>query len=140
MVHKKDFKWRSEFSIGIEKIDKQHKRLLKQFEGLPRLLLVDEEERSAIFKSILMKIVEYLQFHFFTEERLMQDINYPGFEEHKNHHIDIFKKIYILAHNTDKIDSAAMKSIIEFLSEWYRLHFLGMDKEMGDYFAQGSAR
>ena len=140
MAQKKDFKWRSEFSIGIEKIDKQHRRLLKLLEGLPRLLLVDEEERFKAFKSILMKIVEYLQFHFFTEERLMQDINYPGFEEHKSHHIDIFKKIYILAHDTDKIDSAAMKSTIEFLCEWYRLHFLGMDKEMGDYFTQGEQR
>ena len=137
MKTKADFKWRNDFSVGIDKIDKQHKRLLKMLEGLPRLLLMEEEERLKAFKLILLKIVEYLQFHFFTEERLMQDINYPGFEEHKNHHIEIFKKIYVLAHEADDIDSVAMKNTIEFLSEWYRMHFLSMDKYMGDYFVQG---
>ena len=133
MAKDKDFQWESEFKIGVNEIDKQHKSLLKLLEGLPRLLLTNEEERNETFKAILMKVLECLQFHFLAEERLMQEVSYPGLMEHKTEHVNVFKKLYVIAHNTDA-DSATMRSTIDFLSEWYRAHFLGMDKEMGEYY------
>jgi hemerythrin len=30
-------------------------------------------------------------------------------------------------------DNITIKSVIDYLTEWYMEHFLGPDKEMGDY-------
>ena len=74
--------WEERFNIGVEVIDKEHKKL---FSIMNRLLAFTEEEMKSqwvceegikYFKGHAMK-------HFSEEEVYMASINYKGFETHK---------------------------------------------------------
>ena len=75
-------KWRDEYLIGIDKIDEQHKRLFEISEVLDKTNEINE------VKDILLYLKEYMEFHFVTEESLMEKYKYEGLEEHKQLHKD----------------------------------------------------
>ena len=83
--------WEKRFNIGVEVIDKEHKKL---FSIMNRLLAFTEEEMKSqwvceegikYFKGHAMK-------HFSEEEVYMASINYKGFETHRRIHDDFRKK------------------------------------------------
>lgn len=83
--------WEERFNIGVEVIDKEHKKL---FSIMNRLLAFTEEEMKSqwvceegikYFKGHAMK-------HFSEEEVYMASINYKGFETHRRIHDDFRKK------------------------------------------------
>lgn len=79
------FEWQDEFNIGVETIDKEHRRL---FKIINKLFTMKEEEKNGqwacqegikFFKSHAMK-------HFADEEAYMKSINYEGLEQHRMIH------------------------------------------------------
>lgn len=77
--------WRDEFNIGVEVIDKEHRRL---FRIINKLFAFKEDEKNyqwtcqegiKFFKGHVMK-------HFADEEAYMESIHYKGLELHKRVH------------------------------------------------------
>ena len=50
-------------------------------------------KRNAKMKEVLTSLYGYMKTHFKHEEKFMQEINYPLFEEHKELHHNIIEKI-----------------------------------------------
>lgn len=87
----KQLVWQDRFNIGVEVIDKEHKKL---FSIMNKLLAFTEEESKSqwvceegikYFKGHAMK-------HFTEEEVYMASINYKGFETHRRIHDNFRKK------------------------------------------------
>lgn len=79
------FEWCDEYSIGVESIDREHRRL---FKIINKLFAFTEEEKDSqwtcqegikYFKGHAMK-------HFADEEAYMASIGYEGLEEHQRIH------------------------------------------------------
>lgn len=79
------FEWRDEYNIGVEIIDREHRRL---FRIINRLFHFREEEKDNQF--IAQEGVKYFKGHavqhFEDEEAYMASIGYEGLEHHRRIH------------------------------------------------------
>lgn len=86
------FEWRDEYNIGVDVIDKEHRRI---FKIINKLFVFREEEKDSqwtcqegikYFKGHAMK-------HFADEEAYMASIGYEGLEQHQRIHRDFKENI-----------------------------------------------
>ena len=76
------FVWDDEYNIGVEIIDKEHKRLFKIINKL--LAFGDEEKKSQwACQEGIKYFKEHAMKHFADEENYMKSINYEEFETHR---------------------------------------------------------
>ena len=125
-------RWKDEYSVGIEKIDRQHRHL---FEIINKL--IDRSAASSDSKLVsetLTEMLNYAKEHFTTEEELMQEYGYPEIESHKEQHIYFFKATAELSINALNNQSMVSREIVEFLKLWLTLHILKCDMKYKEFF------
>ena len=127
---KVDFEWYDEYSIGVDEIDVQHKRFLNLIERTYELAEQTIETREMF--NLLDELMRYAQFHFSSEELLMQAYFYPKHLEQKNEHVRIMKE---LVKGVEQIGSnqGKLKNLLFVLINWFFDHDSHFDKEFGDY-------
>ena len=76
--------WTEDLETGILEIDKQHQELFKHID---RLLEACKHGAGRDKVQEVVKFLEgYVVFHFGSEEKLMDQYNYPQTKEHKQAH------------------------------------------------------
>ena len=76
---------------GNEMIDSQHKELIAKINSLVESCEKDGGKVAAI--KMLDYLAEYTEFHFNAEEKLQEEIEYPGIEEHKKQHQELYRVV-----------------------------------------------
>jgi hemerythrin len=124
--------WKEEYSVGVEKIDRQHRHL---FEIINKLIdRSGSSSDSALVSETLTEMLNYAKEHFTTEEELMQEYGYPEIESHKEQHIYFFKTTAELSINALNNQSMVSREIVEFLKLWLTLHILKCDMKYKEFF------
>ena len=124
--------WKDEYSVGVAKIDRQHRHL---FEIINKL--IDHSGTSKdpeLVSETLTEMLNYAKEHFTTEEELMQEYGYPEIEPHKEQHIYFFKTTAELSVNALNKQSMVLSEIVEFLKLWLTLHILKCDIKYKEFF------
>lgn len=86
----KQLVWQDRFNIGVDVIDKEHKKLFSVMNKL--LAFTEEEEKSQwVCEEGIKYFRGHAMKHFTEEEVYMASINYKGFETHRRIH-DTFRK------------------------------------------------
>ncbi|WIV10652.1 bacteriohemerythrin [Proteiniborus sp. MB09-C3] len=128
------FKWKDNFSIGIEEIDKQHKRLFEIGGEIYNLaILKDGQDHYDEIIRLLNSLKDYTVYHFGFEENLMKKYNYEDIEKHKGQHDKFIEKLNEI--ETQDIDSRQKKvvlDILDFVINWISSHILGSDFKYKD--------
>lgn len=77
--------WSDEYNIGVDVIDKEHKRL---FKIINKLFAFGEEEKKSQWacQEGIKYFKEHAMKHFAEEENYMLSINYKGYETHRQLH------------------------------------------------------
>ena len=83
--------WQDRFNIGVEVIDREHKKLFSILGKLFANKRQDEKSRWACQEGIKY-FKEHAMKHFAEEEVYMVSISYPGFETHRRVHDNFRKK------------------------------------------------
>ncbi len=130
-IHKKIMagryvQWKDEYSVGIEVIDNDHKRLLNL---INQLETAAHYQTDATFeKEALDALVDYTKTHFTREEGLMEQYDYPQFEVHKKEHETMIAAVneYLAAYERDR--QGTIESMINFLRDWLIKHINGSDQ------------
>ena len=119
------FSWSSEFSVGIEEIDEQHKALVDLINALHKGIIEGKGINSTI--DVMNRLIEYTRVHFALEECLMRILDYPGYEAHKIQHEDLICEIEKMA---GKVRSGQHVSfeLLHFLINWFATHMIEEDK------------
>ena len=124
--------WKKEYSVGVEKIDRQHRHL---FEIINKLIdRSGSSGDSGLVSETLTEMLNYAKEHFTTEEELMQEYGYPEIESHKEQHIYFFKTTAELSINALNKQSMVSREIVEFLKLWLTLHILKCDMKYKEFF------
>lgn len=83
--------WQDRFNIGVDLIDKEHKKLFRIINRL--FALMEQEEKNPwLCQEVIKYFRDHAMKHFAEEEVYMASIDYRGFEMHKRIHDDFRKK------------------------------------------------
>ena len=126
------FDWASSMETGYSDIDTQHKQLFKigrDLEQLIRIQCIGVTDKQLL--DIVCELRDYTGYHFYEEERMMQEMNYPRMNTHQKFH----KKCsdYIMKLDLPKIKEEPMeqlKLIKDEVQSWIMTHVLSEDKDM----------
>ena len=119
------------YSVGIDSIDQQHKKLLNLINQLQTA--VDYSTGEQFEREALDELVDYTKTHFTYEEGLLRDNDFPGFEAHKVQHEKMFEKVREVLSEYEEDHETAMGNAAEFLKDWLINHINGTDKEYSSY-------
>ncbi len=123
--------WLNKYNIGNETIDSEHKYLVSL---INEIMEKRKEMNLDEVKRIFIELKRYAHIHFYNEEKLMEEINYPKIEDHKAQHrvfveeLDKIEKELILENKYVSFE------IMIFLSKWFINHIQHMDKDFSSYF------
>jgi hemerythrin-like metal-binding protein len=124
--------WKDEYSVGVERIDRQHQHL---FEIVNKLVeRPSSPEDSGVFSEILAEMVSYAREHFTDEEELMQEYGYPEIELHKKQHAYFIDTTAELSISFMDNKRTATEEITEFLILWLTTHVLKSDMKYKEFF------
>ncbi len=128
------FKWKEEYSVGVEKFDLQHKKII-QFLNQLYGAMEDKTSKEAVGK-ILDNMTIYAAMHFQTEEKYMKKYNYPGLDAHKQKHEDFVAKVLDFKEKFHEGSLMLSLKVVNFLKSWLKEHIMGTDKEYTSFFKQ----
>lgn len=122
--------WKEEYSIGVDVIDKEHKRL---FKIVNKLLAFGGEEKKSQWacQEGIKYFKEHAMKHFTDEENYMMSVDYKGYETHKHIHDDFRKKtLPALEEELKRTDYApeAVDHFIGVCTGWLIGHTLTEDR------------
>lgn len=130
------FKWKDEYSIGIDVIDKQHKHLMEI--GSRIMDLADTNDGVDNYDEIvdvLQELKQYTVYHFGYEEEIMQKLEYEHYNSHKFEHYFVIKKIQKFEQeDLDEKQSETILKLVEFISDWIANHILQEDMKYKSLF------
>ena len=126
------FDWAPNMETGYGDIDTQHKQLFKigrDLEQLIRIQCIGVTDKQLL--DIVCELRDYTGYHFYEEERMMQEMNYSRITAHKKFH----KKCsdYIMKLDLPKIKAEPMKQlklIKDEVQNWIMEHVLSEDRDM----------
>ncbi|MDR2397482.1 MAG: bacteriohemerythrin [Spirochaetaceae bacterium] len=125
--------WKDIYSVGIVKIDDQHKELINLTRLLYDACLTGTESGRFYFKKAVHDLVNYVAFHFSAEEKLMERMGFPGLPEHKKEHEKFVKKVLEDVKKFESGKAIVPNTFVRYLREWILTHIAKTDQEYGLY-------
>ena len=124
-------KWKDKYLVNVKVLDEQHKRLVEIINLLYTSMRVGKGNQA--LGGILNDLISYATNHFSTEEKLLDDFNYPDFEIHKEEHLNFIQKITDFKEAFDLGKAGLSVDVLEFLRNWLSKHIVKSDKKFGPY-------
>jgi hemerythrin len=124
--------WSPEYSVGVKRIDEQHKRVVLM---LNRLIgAKDTTTKSEVISDLITQMTTYAQEHFKFEEDLLAEIGFPLLDQHKQSHIKYRKKVVDLCKAVSLNVPDVPQVMLNFLAKWWRNHILEEDMGYKSFF------
>jgi hemerythrin-like metal-binding protein len=118
-------------SVNVPTIDNQHKKLIGIINDLHAGMAAGKGK--VVLDDILTRLIEYVDVHFSTEEKLMAQYNYPDAKSHETQHINLTTQVGQLYAKVKEGKLSVTIETMEFLKEWLNNHILETDKKLGKF-------
>lgn len=128
--------WSDRYRIGIPLIDEQHKKLIDMTNELYIGCLGGDEAAEAYFLKTVHDAVDYVRFHFTTEERLLERINYPDIVGHKKEHENFVREILQQVQAFQEGKKFVPNVFVRYLRDWVLTHIAVSDKLYAAYLVE----
>jgi hemerythrin len=125
--------WDNRYALGIPLIDGQHKKLVEMTNRLYQSCLQGDESAKKQFRLIVHEAVDYVRYHFATEEKILILIDYPDFEAHKKQHELFILEILQKAKAFEEGKKLVPTLFVQYLRNWILGHIAVSDKLYADY-------
>lgn len=129
------FDWCKEMEGGVELIDEQHQSLFRIGRDMEQLIMSGCQNASTQqLLDIVCELRDYVAYHFYAEEGLMQQYDYPNLAEHKKVH-DIFKRRVLLIDppTLGKYPEKILPKLKDDLQDFVFKHMLIEDRNLCKY-------
>ena len=126
------FDWKDEYSVGIEKFDRQHRHLLEIVAKLAENN--NTVSNPNLVSETLTEMLNYAREHFIDEEELMQEYGYNETEPQKKQHAYFLKMTAELSIRALNDKQSLTANILEFLGNWWIIHILKWDMKYKGFF------
>lgn len=119
---------------GNEMIDSQHQELIDKINAV--LESCEKSNDKLVAVKTLDYLEDYTDFHFTAEEQLQKDLEYPGYEKHKEQH-EVFKQtikdLQDMLQEEEGPSPAFVAKVQEKIVEWLYVHIEGFDRSVAEY-------
>lgn len=128
------FDWDEKMNTGIDVIDSQHKELFKIARDIEQLVLIHcNGVNNEYLMNIINRLRDYVSYHFYQEEKLMEQYKYSKFKEHKSIHDNFQKKVT----NIDCVHLMeqpyeVLSKVKDLLQDWVFGHLIVEDARMAN--------
>ena len=119
--------WIEKFSVNVDEIDEQHKKWIGIINELDDALT--KGKGRTVLGKIFQEMVEYINFHFSEEEKLLREIDYAHYNEHKLIHDRFKQKIAKLEMDFESGELILGTQVMSILKNWLEDHILIEDKK-----------
>jgi hemerythrin len=126
------FEWDATLSVNIDEIDQQHKNLIEMINVLHESAM--REDRTKIVSEILIKLKDYFNVHFGTEEKYMLMYDYPETLSHKTEHNNFITEVLDFE-GACCGNYAPYVPMLDFLKDWLSGHITMIDSKLGSFLA-----
>lgn len=123
--------WSDKYSVNIEKIDTQHKKLFDYINQIHDAT-INKKTKDELGK-IINSLVDYTVDHFKTEEKLFSTYQYPDEAVHKVEHQVFVEKVAEFKKDFESGKILLSLKIVNFLKDWLINHILGTDKQYSEF-------
>jgi len=125
--------WSTTFETGVEAIDRDHRRIIENYEKLYQLMKTGQGH--AYYEELLLFLSDYINVHFENEERFQIEIGYNLYEAHKKRH-EFFKE-KITSFIDAKHETVSNQDLIKlnlFVKDWLIQHIFFEDMKIGTFY------
>jgi hemerythrin len=131
MQNRTGIPWDDRYLVDVQIVDDQHRELIKKFNefysGCKK-----SAEPAGFFSNNIHGLMDYMNFHFSTEEKFLEKIHYPDIAAHIMQHrifiIDMLERIETLKQGQTDINST-----INYFYDWIITHFSLIDRKYATY-------
>lgn len=129
--------WTPALSVGVERIDAQHK---VWFEKAEKLFEAGKNNQAKEYIGSLLDFLDgYTKKHFADEENYMRGIGYPALAEQRKAHAAFIAQLAKL--RGDYAASGGNLLVIlnanRMVIDWLTQHISAMDRKIGEYVRRG---
>ena len=130
--------WDSSYSLGVDKIDEQHKTLFSIINKLYDGILRQQEKET--LDQVLDEMISYTSEHFRTEEELMLAIKFPSFESHQSEHQGMTEKLKVFQLQYHEGKQNLGVEVLNELIDWLHQHLGETDAKIRPFLEQNGKR
>jgi diguanylate cyclase (GGDEF)-like protein/hemerythrin-like metal-binding protein len=114
--------------LGVKEIDEQHQKVADYLNALNSA--VYEMMSHGETMRLLDELIEYVSFHFESEEKLMDKSSYPESNDHKDEHHRLVAEVrYLKA----RFVQGGELFVLQWLKDWLFGHVAGADRRLGEF-------
>ena len=122
-------RWVRPFQLGAVDMDGAHRRL---FECSQAAILALQQGETQVATRAVATLGDESRRHFDSENRLMQQVAYPGYINHQEQHRRLLRQLdrlqlALALHRPD------LRRAIHFLRGWFTLHLLRDDARLSTF-------
>ena len=118
-------------ALGVPSLDAEHLEQLQRMNRLGAAIAAGAPARS--IGEDLERLIDYLEAHFTSEQKLMRECAYPASEAHVREHdeaIILLRKLQVRFHAGDL---AALEELVRGLRGWLIAHIQSADRALADF-------
>lgn len=117
--------WQPHNGVGAAILDEQHRGIVSIINTFAFSLLNQNVE--AVINSTFSMMDTYTRVHFWTEEALLQSMNYPELSGHKRIHRALLRESFSVANKSLLLSDPTI--YLRFLKNWWMHHINEIDKK-----------
>jgi hemerythrin len=125
--------WQDSYSIGIQEVDAQHKRLLQLFSS------VTDRAGGGSWSDLHLQVIalrDFARFHFGFEEALMRLFGFDESPAHALLHQEFFARLEDIERRA--LQGNVENEMVRFLCDWFTGHIRHCDRRYADFILSGA--
>jgi len=124
-------KWSDKYSLNVTEIDEQHKKLVSLVNDMYDAMQAGKGRD--MIGTVIDEFVDYTDYHFKAEERLLRENGYPEYDEHKEMHDNLSRKAHSIKEAFDRGNTPTAIEVMLLLTNWLNTHILEEDRKYKSY-------
>jgi hemerythrin len=124
-------KWSDKYSLNVTEIDEQHKKLVSLVNDMYDAMHAGKGRD--MIGTVIAEFVDYTDYHFKAEERLLRQSGYPDYDEHKKMHENLSRKAHSIKEAFDRGNTPSAIEVMLLLTNWLNIHILEEDRKYKPY-------
>lgn len=132
------FVWDAKYTLNIAEIDRQHQNLFALFNELYEAM--QEGHGNDVVGHVLDSVLDYTNYHFAYEEKLLGQYGYPDEAPHRAEHAKLGEQARLLVQKLQAGQNHVAMATLKFLCDWLNNHILGSDRKYAAFLIEKGVR